>query len=92
MKFWIMFMLVGSAVAYIVQWIDSFSYSSYDGTRYQLILLAVLLALYPAVAFIRGPLRRYRRRRGGLCVKCGYDLHGNESGVCPECGTNLKQS
>ena len=24
------------------------------------------------------------------CHKCGYDLTGNESGVCPECGT--KQS
>ncbi len=25
--------------------------------------------------------RRLRRKRG-LCVKCGYDLTGNESGVC----------
>ena len=22
-----------------------------------------------------------------LCKKCGYDLAGNESGTCPECGT-----
>ncbi len=21
-----------------------------------------------------------------LCIKCGYDLRGNVSGVCPECG------
>ncbi len=27
-----------------------------------------------------------RRRQPGLCVKCGYDLRGNASGVCPECG------
>lgn len=27
-----------------------------------------------------------RRWRLGLCVDCGYDLHGNASGVCPECG------
>lgn len=40
----------------------------------------------PAIAFIRGPLRRWRRRRKGYCVKCGYDLTGNVSGVCPECG------
>ena len=29
------------------------------------------------------------RRRGyprGCCSRCGYDLTGNESGVCPECG------
>ncbi len=41
---------------------------------------------YPAIAFIRGPLRRYRRRRRGLCIRCGYNLEGNVSGVCPECG------
>jgi len=40
---------------------------------------------YPAIAFIRGPYRRYRRHRKGLCLKCGYNLTGNASGVCPEC-------
>jgi len=48
----------------------------------------LLLTVYPSIAFIRGPLRRYRRRRKrGLCVRCGYNLTGNVSGVCPECGT-----
>lgn len=42
---------------------------------------------YPAVAFMRGPVRRWRRRRKGLCINCGYDLTGNVSGVCPECGS-----
>lgn len=28
-----------------------------------------------------------RPRRPGGCRKCGYDLTGNVSGVCPECGT-----
>ena len=23
----------------------------------------------------------------GCCLSCWYDLRGNESGVCPECGT-----
>ena len=31
---------------------------------------------------------RRRRRAMGLCVGCGYDLTGNVSGVCPECGTS----
>ena len=26
------------------------------------------------------------RKAKGLCVLCGYDLRGNVSGVCPECG------
>jgi hypothetical protein len=30
---------------------------------------------------------RARRRAVGLCLSCGYDLAGNASGVCPECGT-----
>lgn len=31
-------------------------------------------------------LRRSRRRRGGRCPECGYDLAGAKS-VCPECGS-----
>jgi hypothetical protein len=46
----------------------------------------LLFAAYPTIAFIRGPVRRWRRGRKGHCRKCGYDLTGNVSGVCPECG------
>lgn len=35
-------------------------------------------------------LRRARRRRGGLCVGCGYDLAGVAS-RCPECGAEREQ-
>jgi hypothetical protein len=37
--------------------------------------------------------RRLKRRmliRPGHC-RCGYDLTGNTSGVCPECGTNIAE-
>jgi len=50
------------------------------------IVIFVFAAAYPTIAFIRGPVRRWRRRRKGLCLKCGYNLTGNVSGVCPECG------
>lgn len=30
--------------------------------------------------------RLARRVRLGLCLKCGYDRSGHESGPCPECG------
>ena len=46
----------------------------------------ILYAAYPTIAFVRGPVRRWRRGRKGHCLKCGYDLTGNVSGVCPECG------
>lgn len=47
----------------------------------------LMFGAYPTVALIRGPVRRRRRRRRGLCTECGYDLTGNESGVCAECGS-----
>jgi hypothetical protein len=28
----------------------------------------------------------YRRWQEGKCIYCGYDLTGNVTGVCPECG------
>ncbi len=52
--------------------------------------LFVLFATHPAIAFIRGPVRRWQRRRRGLCLTCAYDLTGNESGVCSECGAGIK--
>jgi hypothetical protein len=34
----------------------------------------------------RGWRRREARRRAGRCERCAYDLTGNVSRVCPECG------
>jgi len=45
-----------------------------------------------ALLLARAPLRRYRRRRKGLCVKCAYDLTGNTSGTCPECGQDVNDA
>ena len=50
---------------------------------------AAAFAVLPAIALAMVPVRRIRRRRRGLCVQCGYDLTGNESGVCSECGENV---
>jgi len=53
-------------------------------------LLGVFLFLvYPTIAIIRGPYRRCIRRMKGLCIKCGYNLTGNTSGICPECGEKV---
>ena len=49
----------------------------------------VLFAAYPALAFIRGPVRRWRRRKRGLCTHCGYNLTGLTEPRCPECGERI---
>jgi hypothetical protein len=48
--------------------------------------IALFFTTCPAIAFIRSP---YIRRKKGLCIKCGYNLTGNVSGVCPECGEKI---
>lgn len=48
-----------------------------------------LFAIYPICVLARGPIRRWWRRKQGRCINCGYDLHANESGLCPECGTSV---
>ena len=50
---------------------------------------ACVLFVGPIPIALRGPYRRWRRRRQGQCLKCGYSLTGNTSGVCPECGTDV---
>ncbi len=44
-------------------------------------LTFVVISVLTAIAFRRG------RIPPGYCRKCGYNLTGNVSGRCPECGT-----
>jgi len=50
--------------------------------------LVFLFGAHPAVVFVRWWARR-RRDKKGACVDCGYDLTGNVSGTCPECGNEI---
>jgi hypothetical protein len=43
---------------------------------------------YPMLVLIGGPIRRSRWRKHHRCLACGYDLTGNTSGICPECGAS----
>ncbi|HKQ49806.1 MAG TPA: YcxB family protein [Phycisphaerae bacterium] len=42
--------------------------------------------------FFEAAQRLHRTASPGNCRKCGYDLYGNESGACPECGTPIVKS
>lgn len=53
--------------------------------------LIALSSVYPLILWLIQPLIVQRRRRCSQCVKCSYDLTGNESGICPECGTAVKK-
>jgi len=45
-----------------------------------------LLGSWAALVFTSSWRLRLRRRKRGLCTACGYNLTGNISGICPECG------
>jgi len=47
--------------------------------------IALVAAIWPVI-WLRRFRRERHRRRGGLCMGCGYDLRGNAEARCPECG------
>lgn len=65
-----------------------------DGTYRALMIgspfwaLLLLCVGYSTIYFLRGPLRRRKRRHRGQCLECGYDLRGS-AGKCPECGADV---
>ena len=61
--------------------------SSRDGRVVVVILGAMAPVWRPAGYWLDRPADRLRERlANGQCEHCGYDLTGNASGVCPECG------
>ena len=57
-------------------------------------ILFGLLVYQCGLIQIRGQMLIYleraaKRERLPMCLKCGYDLTGNASGVCPECGKRI---
>ena len=62
------------------------SAGAHDFVVPQWIVPAIFGAL-PAARMARWSRRR--RAGGNACRGCGYDLTGNASGVCPECGSDV---
>jgi hypothetical protein len=61
-------------------------------------VFVLVFGAYPATSLVLLVVRKVERRRTmvdrrrrGLCEKCGYDLTGNTSGICPECGRETGQ-
>jgi hypothetical protein len=55
------------------------------------LVAALLLAPVLAPIVVRRAVRA-RRAKKGRCANCGYNLTGNVSGRCPECGTFVPES
>ena len=87
-KLWLMvvacMLLVLAAVLFVARGRGRWGLSSSA-----LVALVVVQAATVMIAWTQ--LLRSRRigerKRLGLCPRCGYDLTGNASGTCPECGT-----
>lgn len=54
-----------------------------------LFALTVVTGILPIVFLIRVFFRSRRMARENVCRKCSYDLTGNVTGVCPECGSPI---
>ena len=54
-----------------------------------IMFVGCLAAIVGVVAYTRyGRARLQRCLASGICIHCGYNLTGNVSGRCPECGTD----
>jgi hypothetical protein len=60
--------------------------------RIPLWAIFIVFAIYPtltAAIIARAWYRHRHYRKQGHCKECGYNLTGNTSGICPECGERI---
>ena len=57
--------------------------------RFPILVSIALPAILPLI-YVLLRYRRVLRRKNQRCTGCGYNLTGNTSGVCPECGVPIE--
>ncbi len=91
---------VTAIVFCLILWVVYKPSSPLDLLPQALLALVVVFAV-SAVVHLTGrifwacwdrPDRAARLRHRGLCAGCGYDLKGNISGICPECGRPIERT
>ena len=82
---------VGAAIGSgLSSFLERYGFSPQLGTV--LIVVGAMAGGSAAEWLLKGRVHQtIRVRLGRHCVKCGYDLTGNVSGVCPECGEGVKE-
>jgi hypothetical protein len=78
--------IVGNSFTYTAR-VATATYERYALPQWLVIGMVLAPVWLAALATLLRWRRRIVRRRSGLCEACGYDLRGNASGACPECGT-----
>lgn len=61
------------------------------GVRTWVGLPVALFLVYPVLAVLWERVGKLLKPRRGHCRTCGYNLTGNTSGACPECGATLAE-
>ena len=77
-------------IEHVLQWPPAPSKAMASYRRFPYPLLCIGLLVLPAMWMLLGIHARDKARRAGCCHACGYNLTGNVSGVCPECGKAIK--
>ncbi len=85
------FRLLGRNPAVTTSWLPTYL----SDRHYRFVVIPLWMLLVPCASafwFLWWPPHRSRRRRKlGLCVRCGYDLRASKE-RCPECGTAFESS
>ena len=82
--------IIAGAVAYVVTVMAFVALKVLGGwLTWDFVDMAILAALSLPGAVVAVAVIDIRRHALGDCQRCGYDLTGNVSGVCPECGQEI---